>query len=331
MNIHKKRIGVIGVPNDQNVGNLLVKFSMFMKLKELGFEPIIISSTYRGRDINFLKRTVNLFEIKRTFNEVNQSNFDYLMVNSDQTWNNVNLEHLYDIGFLRFARKSNAKKFVYGASLAVDFWRYSKEFDKNASLLLKNFSGVSVREIGAVDIVYNHLGIKPLFVLDPTFLIDKKYYLNIIKDHKIKFDFNSNYLFVYILDENDLLKKYIEEAKKILNYKIFKVNLKERNYIENFIFGINISNAVITDSFHGTVFSIIFNKPFLSVINSKRGKLRFSSLIETFGLKNRINHLLNITKSDLKLLKTPLNINQKILKFYKNLSINFLKKNLDII
>ena len=141
VNIHKKRIGIIGVPNDQNVGNLLVKFSMFMKLKELGFEPTIISSTYRGKDINFLKKTVNLLEIKRTFNEVNQSNFDYLMVNSDQTWNNVNLEHLYDIGFLRFAKKSNVKKFVYGASLGFDFWRYPKDFDKNASLLLKNLTG----------------------------------------------------------------------------------------------------------------------------------------------------------------------------------------------
>jgi hypothetical protein len=328
---NKKRIGIIGVPNDKNVGNLLVKFSMFIKLKELGFVPTSISLTYHGTDINFLKKTVNLIEIKRNFNEVNLSNFDYLMVNSDQTWNSKNIEYLYDQGFLRFAKESNINKFIYGASLGVDFWRYSKEFDKNAKLLLKNFTGVSVRERGAVDIVYNHLGIKPLFVLDPTFLIDKNYYLNILVDYKGNIDLNNKYLLVYILDENELLKKFIEDTSKVLNYKIFKVNINEKNYTENFIFGINISNAVITDSFHGTIFSIIFNKPFLSFINSNRGKLRFDSLIETFGLNNRINFFVNISKSDIELLTTPLNINQTLLKYYKELSINYLKKNLGII
>ena len=69
---------------------------------------------------------------------------------------------------------------------------------------------------------------------------------------------------------------------------VYKVSLSKNNYVENFIFGINASQAVITDSFHGTVFSIIFNKPFISYINSMRGRARFYSLNETFNLNKRI-------------------------------------------
>ena len=53
-------------------------------------------------------------------------------------------------------------------------------------ILLKNFTGVSVREKNSVELINKYLGIKPLFVLDPTLLIDKKYYLNIIDIHCIK-------------------------------------------------------------------------------------------------------------------------------------------------
>ena len=304
---------------------------MFDKLKELGFVPTIISATLRKMEIGFLKKTVNLLEIKKNFSEVNLSNFDYLMVNSDQTWSINYLNTLYDQGFLRFANNSNISKFVYAASFGFEHWNFPKEFNKNVQLLLKNFTGVSVREIDAVDIVYNNLGIKPLFVLDPTFLMDKSYYLNFVKDYKRDFDFNNKYLLVYILDENIYIKRFINYINKALNCTIFQIKLNKRNYIKDFFFGINISNAIITDSYHGTIFSIIFNKPFISFINQRRGKIRFYSLIKIFGLNDRIVFFANIINNAKQLLTTPLNINQTLFKYYKDVSINYLKKNLGII
>ena len=80
----------------------------------------------------------------------------------------------------------------------------------------------------------------------------------------------------------------MRDASKLFKYKIYKTNLHSERYVENFIFCINNSNAVITDSFHGTIFSIIFKKPFITFLNKKRGNDRFFSLIKIFNLSQRI-------------------------------------------
>lgn len=61
----KKRIGVVGLKNHNNIGNNLVKFAIYTKLKELGFEPIIIGYSYKTQNIYFLKKYVKLKEIKK--------------------------------------------------------------------------------------------------------------------------------------------------------------------------------------------------------------------------------------------------------------------------
>ena len=83
-------------------------------------------------------------------------------------------------------------------------------------------------------------------------------------------------------------------------------------------------------SFHGTLFSIIFEKPFIAYLNKKRGSIRFLSLIKTFNLSQRIVDQENFEKVNINLLKVPLNINQSLLNYLKNKSINFLKKNLNL-
>jgi hypothetical protein len=327
----KKRIGVISLYHSQNVGNFLVKFAIFNKLKEYNFEPIIICPTNRDYvDVDFLNRNVKYKLINKSFSELKEKDYDFLIVNSDQTWNVIQNEYLYDYGFLKFAQNWTIPKFTYAASLGVDFWRFSKEFDRNAKKLLKNFTGVSVREIGAVNMVQKHFGFKPTYVLDPTFIIDKKYYLDVIKDFKRDFNFNDKYIFVYQLDINEVMKDFINEASNKFKYKIFKVDLSKPNFIENFLFGVNMSQAIVTDSFHGTAFSIIFNKPFISYINSIRGRLRFYSLQKTFALNDRIIFPDKNYKPDINLLNIPLNINQDLLDSLRNFSINYLKKNLHI-
>jgi len=275
--------------HDSNPGNNLVKFSINIKLKELGFDPIIIG-TSKIKNIYFLKNHVKLKVINKNFNELNENDYDILMVNSDQTWNGrMNYDNtLLNVGFLKFANKWTISRFVYGASLGVNFWKFSHKFDRIARSLIKKFSGVSVREIGAIEIVKKHLGIRPELVLDPTLLIDKKYYLDLIKDFNINFNFKEKYLCLYQLDKNILIEKLVRDASKLFKYKIYKTNLHSERYVENFIFCINNSNAVITDSFHGTIFSIIFKKPFITFLNKKRGNDRFFSLIKIFNLSQRI-------------------------------------------
>jgi len=326
----KKRVGLIGVEIDQNPGNNLIKYAMFTKLKEYGFDPIVIAKIKRDNRIDFLSNKVKLKIIKYSFKELKEEDYDILMINSDLSWTFSNRADFYDNAFLHFAQKWNTSRFIYGASMGTMNWFYSRQDDEMAKKLLKDFMGISFREIGTARMAEEHLGIKALFVLDPTFLLDKSYYLDLIKDYKRDFDFNRKYIMIYQLDKNEIIKKFIKDAVNKLNYTIYEVSHQDEYYVENFLFAMNISQAVISDSFHGSIFSIIFNKPFISFINYGRGGQRFVSLRDTFNLSNRIIDSEN-SNPDINLLIEPLNINQTRLKELKNISINFLKKNLGVV
>ena len=125
---HKKRkklrIGVIDVWHEINVGNNLVKYSISILLKKLGFIPYIVGTHLLDFNISFLNRTTNLIVIKNNFNELKREDFDILMVNSDQTWKKFDKNFL-DYGFLKFAENWNIKKFAYAPSLGYDYWPLS--------------------------------------------------------------------------------------------------------------------------------------------------------------------------------------------------------------
>ncbi len=326
---NKKRlkIGVISVRHEINVGNNLLKYAISSILSELGFEPYIIGTHYKNKNISFIKKYTNLIIIKKNFSEIKKNDYDILMVNSDQTWNRFD-NHFFDYGFLKFAEHWNIKKFVYGASLGYDYWKYNSKEDNIMKRLLKKFSGISIREKDSVDLIKQHLEITPEVVLDPTLLLDKKYYLKLIKkcrNHKVKK--NDNYIFVYTLYNMKNISRFIKKASNELNYKIINYKLNNNLFIEDFIYYISHSKAVITNSFHGTVFSIIFNKPFVSFNYKAKGRLK--SLGNLLGVKNRI--ISNYENPEISLLVKPLYINYTLLESLKIHSINFIKKNLDII
>ena len=320
---HKKKIGVIGLAHSNNIGNNLLKYAIFIKLSQLGFDPYIIGMKFKGNDISLLKQYTKVKIINNNFTEIKENEYDILLVNSDQTWRKWN-NYFYDIAFLKFSQNWNIPKIVYGASLGVDNWRFTKEDENIAKFLLKNFTGISVREIGSIKFIKQHLGINTIFVLDPTFLIDKKYYLNLIKDFKNDVIIDKTIIFVYSVTNSNILKNYLKTIGK--KNKIYFINTKVKNQIKKFIYGIYNCKAVITDSFHGTVFSIIFNKPFISFVYKTRGNERFNTLIELFNINNRIFAYNSIP--NLELLETPLNISKNHLKKLKKNSINFLKRNL---
>ena len=325
--LRKKKIGVIGVRHCNNIGANLLKYAISIKLSEFGFIPYIIGNHYQNKDISFLKKRTNCIIIKNNYSEITKNFFDILMVNSDQTWRKFD-KYFYDYGFLNFAKNWNTPKFVYGASLGYNNWKLTREDERVIKYLLKNFTGISVREIGSIKMIERHLGIKPVFVLDPTLLIDKKYYLDLLNLYKGRKPIN-NFIFTYVLKREKNIDIFIKNSSKLLNYEIYNDKKSEKNSIEKFIYGIINCKAVITDSYHGTIFSIIFNKPFVTFIFSDSPKERFISLKEIFKIEDRIFEYFQMP--NISLLTTPLNINHTFINLLKNKSINYLKKNLGII
>ena len=322
----KKKIGVVGLNHSQNIGNNLLKYSMFIILEKYGFEPYIIGRHSSKCNISFLKNYANVRVIKN-FSEIKEKDYDILLVNSDQTWRKWNKD-FYNVAFLKFSENWNVPKFIYGTSIGFKEWKFTKRDEKIAKYLLKNFTGISVRETNLVKLIKKHLGLKSVFVLDPTLLIDKKYYLKVVQDYKNNIN-NNNYIFTYKIKHSEIKKKmdaFTIEASKKLHYDIYNVSMKDNEYIERFLYGINNSKAVITDSFHGTVFSIIFNKPFISF--KRKNDERLKTLKNLLGLKHRI--IESDENPDISLLNKPLYINKVKLNRIKIISINYLKKNLNI-
>ena len=158
----------------------------------------------------------------------------------------------------------------------------------------------------------------------------------------------SNYsptsLLYYILDLTEEKKKIITLSSEYLRLSAFEVMPKRRYFdpykrfpdndyvypsIEEWLSAFIMSDFIVTDSFHGTAFSIIFNKPFLVIGNEYRGLSRIYSLLEMFNLSDRL-----IIKGDsdsvINILQSPIDwdtVNQ-LRKNWKDISIDFIKKNL---
>ena len=204
VSVHKKRIGVINLPNGQNVGNILVKFAMFNILKQFGLNATIITPKLypiMKVDLSFIHRTINsnLLELKEEFSELNENDYDCLVVNSDQTWAFYG-KYFFDVGFLKFAENWKLPKFIYGTSVGSDFWPHKDiKVRETARKLLRSFSGISFREKGLIKMAEENLGVKGVFVLDPTLLLGKDIYLNEIKDYKNTLYTNEKYIFIYQL------------------------------------------------------------------------------------------------------------------------------------
>ena len=311
-----KRVGIISVRHNVNIGNNLVKYAISIKLKELGYIPYIIGTRKKkqNNNITFINQTTNLVVIQKTFKEIKKNDYDILMVNSDQTWRKWD-RYFYDYGFLKFAENWNIKKFVYGASIGFDTWKLTRKDDKIASKLLKNFAGISVREEGSIKLIEKHFKISPTFVLDPTLLIDKKYYLDIIKEYHGKIKMKKKYIFMYTTYKIPIVSNLSKKASEILNYDIYYYQLNNKSLIQDFIYYMVNSVAVITSSFHGTVFSIIFNKPFITIYHKLDAKERFNSLDKIFKIKDRLFE--QGDKVTFEQLMKPLKIDYNLLDFKK--------------
>ena len=324
----KNRIGIIGQRSSTNIGNNLLKYSIYILLKSFGFKPVIIALKTK-KNIYFVRKYIDIKEITN-FNELKEYNYDILMVNSDQTWN-YKRKYFLEIGFLSFSKNWNIPKFVYGASLGNNIWQPSNKTIKSAKYLIKKFSDISVREYCSIDLIHKKLGRKPKIVLDPTFLLDKNVYLDLLSNFKMNLDLNENYFCTYILDKNKTIIDFARKASQYLNYKILYISRYVDEYVEKFIYSINICKSVLTDSYHGTVFSIIFDKPFITFINANRGIDRFFTLNKIFNLNERIIFPREFKKSDIDILKNNPIINKNKFLDLRNQSINYLKKNLGII
>lgn len=215
---------------------------------------------------------------------------DLYIVGSDQIWN-VFYETGRDAAFyLDFVKEGN--KASYAASFSyLNIPNNELNRIKNS---LSTFKGVAVREYQGIDIL-NKIGIKGTWVLDPVFLISPQKWI----DFLTPMNFTEKYLLIYDFEGNKELEKFAIEYSRIHNLKIYAIvdtyplKYADKNFKsagpEDFVSLIHGCSAFISNSFHGTAFSIIFHKP-VFVFNRHRHKVnsRMESLLKLFELEDCI-------------------------------------------
>lgn len=227
--------------------------------------------------------------------------FDAFVVGSDQVWrpryspalSNYFLDFLDDID-------RPARRLSYAASFGVDEWEFTPEATARCRELLARFDAVSVREESGVALCEQYLGRSAEYVPDPTFLLERADYETLIGSHSGPD--NRGQVLSYVLDTQPSKQQIVTRVVDSLGSKSFTVkpqkslmevrraNFDECRYpgVDTWLQGFRDASFVVTDSFHGTVFSILFNKPFIAVGNRTRGLSRFHSLLSQFGLQERL-------------------------------------------
>lgn len=248
----------------------------------------------------YIDKTPRLYSNLAVEQAFNSDNFDAIIVGSDQCWRPMYSPNISTY-FLDFLHTNNTvKKIAYAASFGTEEWEYTPAQTDQAKKLIQQFDAVTVREKQAVNLVKEKLNKEAKFVLDPTLLLDKADYLKVINACQPPLPTHKG-VYTYVLDTDAWKAQVIKQVCDNLGISSFKnqpkasVNNPSNNAedylipsIEGWIKGFVDAEFVITDSFHGTVFSILFNKPFISLLNIDRGASRFHSLLSEFGLEDRL-------------------------------------------
>lgn len=291
---------------------------------------------FKDTQIHKTKVLNNRKEIKRC---AESERFDAFIVGSDQCWRrkyNIGyLDYMY-LGFLH--NEKRIKKVAYAASFGTEYWEYNTEETLMCSDLAQRFDLITVREESGIKLCRDYLKVEAVHVLDPALLLEVNDYKRLIDESFV--DTTSSILATYILDKNEEIEETINGIAN--NNQLYRVELNPESYnfrkgkglnfykkqsVPNWLSYIYNAKMTIVDSFHGMVFSIIFNKPFWVIGNLNRGMSRFESLLKLFDLENRLVDIDSIDKKDI---NEPINweIVNGILEKKRKESLNLLLESL---
>lgn len=232
-----------------------------------------------------------------TFEDASLLDADAFVVGSDQVWRPRYFLGDIENAFLRFAEEKDIRRVAYAASFGTDEWEFTEDQTRECGRLLRKFDAVSVREKSGVDLCQRHFGADAKCLPDPVLLIPAESWLRLSEENEVTY--GDGELLSYILDETTETSALKDSVAKMTGLKPFRVNsrvedpdapLEERIQppVEDFLRGFRDAKYVVTDSFHACVFSILFHKPFIVYGNAGRGMSRVHSLLEIFGLEDRL-------------------------------------------
>lgn len=352
--MRNKIIGIITLNGYSNYGNRVQNYAMEKIIEDIGYntqtirvnKPAIIrgklsklkrklknnerynqsikrESLFKSFSNTRLNETEKKYNLNKNLSSLS-SHYDKFIVGSDQVWN-PNMNYCSDIYFLQFVEKY--KRISYSASFGVS--SINKEVQGQYSRWLDGIPNISVREQEGSNIVKELTGRDVPVLVDPTLLLSRGEWLKLAKPGKSKP--RKRYLLTYFL--GTIPKKYQSQIQEIATKNQLEiVNIGDQEdfrYYETgpseFIDYINDAEIFCTDSFHGVIFSILLEKPF--IVYERKGSenmySRIRTIIDNFGLQSREHKNIQTTNG---ILDIDYSGSYKIIEKEKEKSLTYLKK-----
>ena len=327
-----KKVGLITIYHVPNFGSVLQTYATQMLLEKLGCECDIINYKYPneyhhslGRPKQSLKSKVarllglsashrkanklesfkkKHFKFTKLYSHLNElknanwENYDLFVVGSDQVWKSKYT--LGDTAFLLSFVPESKKRISIASSFATN--SIPTEYRETYRKHLEKFNAISVRESNGIGIIKNELNLQCAaeVVLDPTLLLNKEEWLNIVP--RSNFKKKKKYILLYMLTYAFEPRPYIFDViKHLLSQDAYEVIAlegytpaekaqgiemidKSDSSISEFIDLFANADIVVTSSFHGTAFAVNFGIPLISIVPDGNNDDRQSSLLKSVGL-----------------------------------------------
>ena len=223
---------------------------------------------------------------------------DAFMTGSDQVWGPMMNGHYDSAYFLQFVR-NGVCKLAYAASFGKT--KFDNSIVNDYKKMLASYDKIAVRENSAVAML-DDWGLNNCIgqVLDPTLLLDNSEWTNLLnKKNEVDKYKGKNYILVYQIHNDPKLSDYAKRLAKHTGLKLLRVNpmfhqvLRGGKFIccpdlSEFLSLIANASCIVTDSFHGTCFSINFGKQFIEILPNNATGTRNQSILELTGLSDRI-------------------------------------------
>jgi len=214
---------------------------------------------------NFITYNIVQTPYIKNFKKLNRQNYEAFIVGSDQVWRPQYNKYQLDEMFLSFVKGDTARRIAYAASFGISNMEFSEQQIKRISNLLQKFDAISVREESGIDLCRNYFYVEAHHVLDPTMLLSVSDYLALISQEerrREKGERRKGELFVYVLDKMPEISQLIQQIADEFQYQPyhFLPTLDKTTVMPSVVTwlkGFSEVQFVITDSFHGTVLSIL--------------------------------------------------------------------------
>ena len=323
-------VGILTYHWEDNYGATMQAYATYKAIADLGHEPIFIdlrlpdSSSLLSKIIFSLKhRRFNAFR-KRFFKNLTPVSYhsvdelradpplcDCYLTGSDQTWNPLIAKSLLPAYFLTFGNDST-RRVTYATSIGLNEWSGSEYIsDSEISKALTRFSSLLLREDSGIRICREKFGHEATQVTDPV-LLHTNY-----SEHTGEIHDSGEIICYKLIDDAGFYDMALSAARNlglpprsigsVRHPKGFRASYPEK--IGDWIRRFAEARYVITDSFHGTVFSLLYHRPFVVYTGDPKRVTRIESLLRQTGLTDRILHHGATDRDMIRVLQTPIDWN----------------------